>query len=233
MSHIGRLNHLLLSLWVLTITVPTAAQEQADIVILGGQVFDSQAKAFKPNRGIAVKGGKFVALGNDAKAWRGVSTIQVKEEQFILPGIVDCHAHYNVRLIRKRREEFEVMPIVYLANGVTITYSCGEFDPERMWKLRKEIESNKQIGPRLINSGPYFGRARPGWRGIKSPSQIKQEVDFWVSKGVGGFKAKAISPEELRPLIERGTSSWTYRDRTSRIWLSKFGQSTRRDRDGH
>ena len=86
------------------------------------------------------------------------------------------------------------MPVVYLANGATVTFSCGEFDPESMFNLRKRIEQGKQIGPRLLTSGPYFGRARPGWRGKKDPQEIRDEVDFWVSKGVGGFKAKAIDP---------------------------------------
>ncbi len=176
---------------------------EADIVIRGGQVFDTQAKAFKANEGIAVKDGKFVALGKDASKTNGKSTIQLDDDQFILPGIVDCHAHYNVRLFRKRREEFEIMPIVYLANGVTVTFSCGEFAPERMRQLRLDIDAGKQIGPRLINSGPYFGRARPGWRGIKPADEIKQEVDFWVKQGVGAFKAKAISPQELKPLVEQ------------------------------
>ena len=72
-----------------------------------------------------------------------------------------------------------------------------------MQKLRKRIEKGDQVGPRLINSGPYFGRARPGWRGIKPADEIRQEVDFWAAQGVGGFKAKAISPQELEPLVEQ------------------------------
>ncbi len=131
------------------------------------------------------------------------NTVRLGEDNYILPGLIDCHAHYNVRLIKKRREEFEFMPLVYLANGATVTFSCGEFDPEGMMKLRQRIEQGTQIGPRLINSGPYFGRARPGWRGKKPEQEIRDEVDFWADRGVGGFKAKAIDPESLRTLIEQ------------------------------
>ena len=129
--------------------------------------------------------------------------IEWTDDDYILPGLVDCHAHYNVKLIRKRREEFSVIPVQYLANGVTVTFSCGEFRPEEMQDLRKRIDAGQQVGPRLINSGPYFGRARPGWRGIRPADEIRQEVDFWAKQGVGGFKAKAISPSELQPLIEQ------------------------------
>ena len=94
------------------------------------------------------------------------------------------------------------MPTVYLANGVTVTFSAGEYDPDGMLQLRKRIETGQQVGPRLLNSGPYFGRVRRGWRNI-TPEQIRQDVDTWVERGVGGFKAKAIGPDHLKILIER------------------------------
>jgi imidazolonepropionase-like amidohydrolase len=55
----------------------------------------------------------------------------------------------------------------------------------------------------LLTSGPYFGRARPGWRGQKPEQEIRDEVDFWAKRGVGGFKAKAIDPDSLRVLIDQ------------------------------
>ncbi len=171
-----------------------------DLVILGGRVFDTDSGAFRANEGLAVKDGRFVAF---KPALKGARTIELSDDEYILPGIVDCHAHYNVRLFDRRREEFEVMPVQYLANGVTVTFSCGEFMPEEMRQLRIDIDAGKKVGPRLVNSGPYFGRARPGWRGIRSADEIIEDVDFWVQQGVGGFKAKAIAPEELRVLIQR------------------------------
>ncbi len=192
------------ALWV-TLILPSRllAQQKFDAIIRGGWVFRTDTGKFESNSGIGVIDGRFAAVkdvGNDVESG---NTIELNEDQFILPGIVDCHAHYNVQLIKRRREEFEVMPIVYLANGVTVTFSCGEFDPENMLQLRKRIESGQQIGPHLINSGPYFGRARPSWKGEKPEDEIRSEVDYWAEQGVGGFKAKAISPSELRPLIEQ------------------------------
>lgn len=178
-------------------------QEQVDLLIVGGQRFDTERKTFIQNEGIAIKDRRFVRLGSEAAGLSSREKIQLNPGQFVLPGIVDCHAHYNVRLIRKRREEFEVMPILYLANGATVTFSCGEFDPEGMYRLRRRIEKGEQIGPKLLNSGPYFGRARPGWARNKSAQEIREEVDFWAGKGVGGFKAKSIDPNSLKVLIEQ------------------------------
>ncbi|MEM7457492.1 MAG: amidohydrolase family protein [Planctomycetota bacterium] len=179
------------------------AQQEVDLLITGGHVFETESGEFVPNTCIAVLEGRFLNVGASATEYRSAEELRLSENQYVLPGLVDCHAHYNVRLIRKRREEFEVMPVVYLANGSTVTFSCGEFDPEAMLALRKRIESGEQIGPRLITSGPYFGRARPSWRGIPEQQQIFDEVDFWVEQGTGGFKAKAIDPESLQHLITR------------------------------
>lgn len=184
-------------------TSHSLAQQKFDTLVKGGWVFRTDSGKFEKNAGIGIADGRFTAVHGVLGATESKNTIELKDDQYMLPGIVDCHAHYNVKLIRRRREEFKVMPIVYLANGVTVTFSCGEFDPENMHQLRKRIDAGEQIGPRLINSGPYFGRARPGWKGEKSEAEIRDEVDFWAKKGVGGFKAKAISPKELKPLIEQ------------------------------
>lgn len=194
------------ALWTVAImflfTSASHSQQKVDLLIVGGHYFDHDSGNFQANPGIAVSDGRFVAFSVDPKDYQANRVVELTREQFVLPGLIDCHAHYNVRLFKKRREEFMVMPVIYLANGVTTTFSCGEFDPETMLKLRREIESGAKIGPHLINSGPYFGRARPGWRGVKSEEDIKAEVDFWAGQGVGGFKAKAISPSELEALCK-------------------------------
>ena len=189
--------------FLLLITSPVLIQQDVDTLIVGGHVFQTQSGEFVPNTSIAIKDGRFTKIGADPDQYSAKQTVKLGDDKYLLPGLVDCHAHYNVRLIKKRREEFAVMPVIYLANGATVTFSCGEFDPEGMFKLRKRIEQGEQLGPRLLNSGPYFGRARPDWRGKKDAQEIRDEVDFWASKGVGGFKAKAIDADSLKVLIEQ------------------------------
>jgi len=116
--------------------------DTVDLVILGGHVFDTASGAFRRNPGLAVEDGRFVEFKPETK---GARTVQLQDDHYILPGLVDCHAHYNVRLLKKRREEFEVMPVVYLANGATVTFSCGEFDPVAMRELRLNIESGQLV----------------------------------------------------------------------------------------
>ena len=189
--------------FLLLLATPVLNQQDVDTLIVGGQVFQTDSGKFVPNTGITIKDGRFLKIGADPDQVSAKQTVKLGDDKFLLPGLVDCHAHYNVRLIKKRREEFSVMPVIYLANGATVTFSCGEFEPEKMFRLRQRIEQGKQIGPRLLTSGPYFGRARPSWRGKKDPQEIRDEVDFWASKGVGGFKAKAIDADALKVLLEQ------------------------------
>ena len=86
------------------------------------------------------------------------------DNQTIFPGLVDLHAHYAIDLFGAGRvEETEAYPELFLANGVTTTFPAGELDPERMRELRLAIERGDRTGPRILNSGPYFGSWRPGW----------------------------------------------------------------------
>lgn len=178
-----------------------ATAQTQNVFVSGGHYFDTETGTFLQNAGINIVDGKFASVGQAMEAPRESETITLKDDQYILPGIVDCHAHYNVKLINKRREEFYVVPIQYLANGVTVTFSCGEYDPEGMLQLRKDIEAGRKIGPRLLNSGPYFGIARRPWHA--DPKQVRDEVDFWAEQGVGGLKAKLIDPECLKALVDQ------------------------------
>ena len=186
---------------VFFLNAPLAAQQAGDLAVVGGHYFDTDAGDFVANKGLLIKRGKFAAINVEAEEFGKIPVIKLDDDHYILPGLIDCHAHYNVKLFRNRREEFEVIPIQYLANGVTVTFSCGEYLPEQMWKLRQDIETGAKKGPRLLNSGPYFGIARRPWHA--DPDQVREEVDFWAEKGVGGLKAKLIDPDCLKALIEQ------------------------------
>lgn len=189
------------TLLTLLILSPIAWGQDEPLLVVGGHRFRTQEGDFVANEGILIESGRFKSVGKQVTA-DGVRRLELTGQQYILPGLIDLHAHYNVKLLRKRREEFHVMPTVYLANGVTVTFSAGEYDPDGMLQLRKRIETGKQVGPKLLNSGPYFGRVRRGWREI-SDEQIRKDVNTWAERGVGGFKAKAIGPERLKVLIDQ------------------------------
>ncbi len=199
-------------LWFgLCFSTPLVAQtpdlQTGDLVLLGGVLFDATGETSRPNPGILIRNGTILTVGLEVSAApAGVEVIRLDADQTVLPGFFDLHAHYAVDLFGDGRvDEYEVNPIVFLANGVTSTFSAGEVDPEGMQRARERIAAGEQVGPRLYNSGPYYGTARPGWdHAVMTPDSIQAEVDLWSRRGARGFKAKGIRPEQLAALIEAG-----------------------------
>jgi imidazolonepropionase-like amidohydrolase len=188
----------------LTLARPAVAQDR-DLVLLGGWLFSSTGTTRVHNPGILVRAGKFLRVGGDLSiAAPGADTIRVADSETIIPGLFDLHAHYAVDLFGKGRiDETKAYPSLFLANGVTSTFPAGEMNADSMRALRIRIDRGLEPGPRLLNSGPYFGSARPGWSRNISADSIDAEVDHWAELGVRGFKAKGITPDQLRELVRR------------------------------
>lgn len=180
------------------IEAPARAQ---DLLVRGGQIFDAVDGSVRTNDGVLVRGGRIVSLAPEGAAATGIATLDLAVDDCLLPGIVDLHAHYNINVCDLGRvDETEHYSIIYLANGVTSTFPAGEYDPEPMLAMRRRIDRGEQIGPRVYNSGPYFGQ---GMRRNASVEEVHAQVDEWAERGARGFKAKRIGPDQLAALIER------------------------------
>ncbi len=184
----------------------TAELRQGDLLVVGGRLFDGTADAARANPGILVRNGTIMALGvSAAGAPEGVRVVRVPDGSTVLPGLFDLHAHYAVDLFGEGRvDETVVNPVIFLANGVTSTFPAGEVDPPAFDEAVAAIDAGTRPGPRIHRSGPYFGSARPGWDAdAMTPDSIRAEVDYWAGRGVRGFKAKGIQPDQLEALVER------------------------------
>ena len=197
----------LTALFLLALLLPCSAQEpQETLILVGGRLFDSLSDTTRPNHGLSMRGGKFIAVDREPtkEELESAEVVQLSEGDTILPGFFDLHAHYAIDLFGKGRvDETIAYPPLFLANGVTSTFPAGEMDPEAMRALRLRLNSGEVVGPRLFNSGPYFGRWRKGWDRDISEEALRAEVDHWAAQGVSGFKAKSISPEHLRVLVDQ------------------------------
>ena len=57
------------------------------------------------------------------------NVLDLQESETVLPGMIDLHAHYNLDLVDKGRvEEVVHNGTIFLANGVTSTWSAGAYD---------------------------------------------------------------------------------------------------------
>lgn len=180
---------------------------QQNVVIRGGWLFTSTGNTVIRNRGVLIVAGRLEAVDRaiTPAEMAGARVIDLRDDQYVLPGIFDVHAHYNMTLGAGgiRSDEYTYNPLIFLANGVTSTFPAGEYDPEGMMAARQRIDAGEQIGPRIYNSGPYFGTARRGWNQNATSADIYRDVDEWAAKGARAFKAKGIAPQHLRALIER------------------------------
>lgn len=183
--------------------VPGSAQDTL-LVIRGGRLFDGLGDRLAPNPGVVIVRGRIQALGQDHAGMdlEGVRVVDLEPTHTVVPGFFDLHAHYAVDLLGAGRvDDTTGYPLIFLANGVTSTFPAGEVDPERMERLRRAIDSGERPGPRLYNSGPYFGSWRRGWDPDMPAERLCAEVDAWAARGVRGFKAKGITPRHLAALI--------------------------------
>ncbi|SIN84361.1 amidohydrolase family protein [Algoriphagus halophilus] len=170
------------------------------MIINGGWVFDTSTKTFKKNKGIYLVNGIFGTGSENVMNWEVMS---LSDEDYILPGLIDLHAHYRISYNQQAYDDTVAMPKIFLANGITSTFPAGEIEPEKMWDLQKDIEANKRPGPRILHSGPYYGTAAPDWNPNFTERDIRDRVDYWAKRGAYGLKAKGITPEHLAILIDQ------------------------------
>ena len=79
---------------------PVSGQERP-LVVTGGWWFDVDAGEMRPNRGIVSVGGRLLAVGDvDTPVdLSDAERIELDEDQYVLPGLIDLHAHYNVQFL--------------------------------------------------------------------------------------------------------------------------------------
>ena len=189
-----------------------------ELVIRGGWLFDAVADTRRANTGIAIRNGVITAVDADLQQEipNAANVIDLQDTDTIFPGMIDLHAHYNLNLVDNGRvEEVVNNGIIFLANGVTSTWSAGEYYPERVIEQRDLVDAGEATGPRLFASGPYFGGFRceynvktaaddcSAWPNDITEEEIRQEVDKWAEQGVVSIKIKQATPGETKILIEQ------------------------------
>ena len=209
---------LVLSLFFSAVGAQWSEPSTDDVFIRGGWLFDGIGDTRRWNTGLVIRDGRIVGVDADLQdaVLPSAIVIDLGDSHTILPGMIDLHAHYNFDLVDNgRAEEVVYNGIIFLANGVTSTWSAGEYYPERVIEQRDLVDAGEATGPRLFASGPYFGGFRceyniktaadecAAWPNDITEQEIRSEVDYWAERGVVSIKIKQASPGEAKILIEQ------------------------------
>lgn len=190
---------LLAAIFSLTVTSQVFAQ---NLIVRGGWIVHPEVGEVISNPDILIQNGQITAIGTSDLA-EGVSVLQLDPGDHILPGLIDLHAHLKAEYKGITRDDTTTTPKMLLANGVTTIFTAGDVEPEKVHRFKENVADGNSIGPRILNSGPYFGRSNADWNTEYTREDIYQIVDEWAGKGVSGFKAKGISRDHLKHLIDR------------------------------
>ena len=149
---------------------------------------------------IEVSGGKIIRLGN-AVAFSIPKDSQVVDysDKFIIPGLIDTHAHLYTYLTFGHSTN-DALPNLFLASGVTTILAPGSGNPEGDIALRNKVDSGRAVGPRIFLAGEYIDMQPlhvPWMEPVNTPEEAKAKLDYWVSRGATAVKIYASMRGEI------------------------------------
>lgn len=128
---------------------PLAAGAQRAIAFTHVTVIDGADSVSRPDQTVVISGNRIVAVGRSAivRPPAGARVIPAARK-YLIPGLWDMHVHTAITGGR------DLLPL-YIANGVTgVRDMAGEWETLTVW--RRDIAAGRQVGPRMIVSGPYL-----------------------------------------------------------------------------
>lgn len=146
---------------LLTLVFTGASSSLAqDLIVRGGWIVHPESGKVIPNPDILVRNGSIISIGSTNHDGE-IMTLQLEPDDHILPGLIDLHAHLKAEYKGITRDDTTTTPKMLLANGVTTIFTAGDGEPEKVLRFKENVADGKSIGPRILNSGPYFGRSNP------------------------------------------------------------------------
>ena len=143
-------------------------------------------------------------------------------DKFIIPGLIDTHAHLYTNLIFGHSTN-PALPPLFIAGGVTSILAPGSGDPEGDIALKNRVDSGRVIGPRMFLAGEYIDMEPlnvPWMEPVRTPEEAKAKLDMWISRGASAVKVyTGMRGELLRTVInyahQRGVKVSGHLERTT------------------
>ena len=162
------------------------------------RVIDGTGAPPAEDQALLIADGRIVSVGPDrnARIPKGVKILDL-EGRTVIPGLVMMHEHLvyptdrSPDADRMYPSHAVTFPRLYLAAGVTTMRTAGTAEPTTDLNLKREIESDKAVGPDIdVTSGwmdgnpPIILQESP----IRDAADARRQVQFWSAEGVTSFK---------------------------------------------
>jgi hypothetical protein len=164
----------------------------ATIAIIHVTVLDATGAPPQPNSTILIDNEKISAVGPDSTLEISTGTRVIDATgKFLIPGLADMHIHLMGAGEPAGSREF-ILPLL-IANGITTVRDMGG-DVAQLKKLKKEIDSGDQPGPKIFFTGPYLDGNPPYFQPsiiVQTPAEADAAVRKLKSEGVDFIKVQS------------------------------------------
>jgi imidazolonepropionase-like amidohydrolase len=165
------------------------------VALTNVNLFDAASGQSRPGSTVVIDGNRIVAVGKD-----GAVTIPSGAERIdgrgraLLPGLWDMHVHLSPD-----------DGLMHIAAGVTSVRDLAN-DNDGLAAIKRKIESDQEIGPRIVmrgfmdGRGPYTGPTKVF---VDNEAEAASAIENYAKLGYDGIKVySSIKPELVPKIIE-------------------------------
>ena len=175
-----------------------SSPEETILVLSGGTLIDGSGAPPRRDVEVVIRGNRIAAVGaKGSLPYPGSAQVVSTDNQYILPGLIDSHVHYN-----------NWVGELFLFYGITTVADTGNF---AYWivEMRQQIQEGKIVGPRLfvagntLNKNPTQGPGAQSQLGVNTPEQARDVTRKLIQLGVDHIKVYTqMTPEMIGAIAE-------------------------------
>lgn len=181
---------------------------------VGATIIDGKGNEAKPNQVLIVKGNKIIEILPVEEFTDTAHAIIVNVKgKFIIPGLIDMHAHVTVLPIDENKALKDSMDVeaslaslkTILQYGITTVRNPAAPLPDVL-RLKKLTQQNNYFGPTVYSAGNPLNKTKGTFGplvAITNEKEVRDEVKRQVNGGVDFIKVYAtLSPELTKIAID-------------------------------